>query len=170
MKICIIKSTAIVIVLLGVSLVANGGIWESTSAKVFRLDVNSIKSYNITDADDFWIQSLLKNLASKGGRVAKYHVFIRTNGLFRVSDRKNPGIVYINRNNPDEFITSDPVFLVDFKKGKVDMFVFGAQSLHPDPDKKFIVIVDSLGGNLDGIPVSSSGVKPNFSGRVVTWY
>jgi hypothetical protein len=46
MKICTIKYTAIVIVLFGVSLVANGGIWESNSAKVFRLDVNSIKSYN----------------------------------------------------------------------------------------------------------------------------
>ena len=82
-------------------MVVYGGIWESDRTRVFRLDVNLIDTYTMTEADELWVQSLVKNLIAKGGRVAKHHVFIRTNGIFTVSDQKSEGAVYINRNDPD---------------------------------------------------------------------
>lgn len=170
MKTSIIQFGIAVFTLLGTSTFASGGIWESDPAKIFRLDVNSIESYTMTEADELWVQSLVKNLMAKGGRVVKHYVFIRTNGTFTVSDQVSRGTVYINRDDSDEFITIDPIFLVDFAESKLDFFVVGAKSLHPGPNKNFIVIVDAVGGELEGLPVSSGGVLPKFSGRVVTWY
>jgi hypothetical protein len=170
MKIRIIQFMVAVLTLLGTGILVRGGIWEPNPTRVFRLGVNSIESYTMTEADELWVKSLVKNLVANGGRVAKHHVFIRTNGIFTVGDQESEGAVYINRNDPDQFITTDPVFFVDFVKSKVDMFVFGARSLHPSPNKNFVVIIDAVGGELSGIPVSSGGGPPKFSGREVTWY
>ena len=170
MKTHIIQFIVAMLFLMGTSTAVDCGIWESDPTRVFRLQVESITSYTMTESDELWVQSLVKNLVAKGGRVAKHHVFIRTDGIFTVSGQKSGGAVYVNRNNSNQFITTGPVFFVDFAEAKVNMFVSGAQSLHAGPHKGFIVIIDAVGRELGGIPVSSGGVPPKFSGRVVTWY
>ena len=163
------KLILIIFIIFSLPVNSHSGVWEPDPSRIFYLDASSFENYKLSEIDEKWVTSLVSNLKAKGGTIVSYHVFVKTNAIFKIGPSEK-GTVYVNRNNHEQFITFEKTFFIDFEKSKVELFSSGPSSIHKGPNDNLLVVINSLKGDFNGIPVWSGGVPPKFKDKIVTWY
>lgn len=159
-------------VLLFITNTTNAGMWIPDSSKVYSFKLESFSRYELHPKDKRWIESLIANL-SKSGSVKSHFVFIRTDlELFLNEEPLNIG-VYVNAHNNEQFLAFEKKrqrFIIDFKNEEVFIPSLGGLSLHPHPSGQFVVIVQPVLTELDGVFVTGGNRNPDFENNHVSWY